>query len=379
MMCPHVMRPPLGRSAGASLRRYNEAALEQDIQELLRSWSELLAMCSVVLLRSSKYNRRIFVGGKGAMFEKGDARLRTIPFATRRPTFSEVQRVHEMLVVVFEGNGPRDEGRKRGEAGPSKADREGVHSTTVEGVHSTTVEKDTKCLFEEDTGNVDKVKGGTKESADGYVGDTGEECSVVQSGVNKTKGKRKKKKGLQTKETLNTEEPSHTEEPSRAIESTQSTEHISTDMQELVHACKAGDMQQLVSQLIKMGLVCASEQDTGVLEEEGSSVVRESENEPHKAMEGKEPLEMAEHSLSGDARLLEVAEADRKALLNSVNDGQTLLHVAAQHGSAGVITKLLHCGADPTIKLVINNKMTTVEKRYNFCPTAEMLLVKLHT
>ena len=343
------------------------------------------------------------MGGKGAMFEKGDARLRTIPFATRRPTFSEVQRVHEMLAVVFEGNGPRDEGRKKGEAGPSKADREGVHSTTVEvvhsttvegvhsttvegvhsttveGVHSTTVEKDTKCLFEEDTGNVDKVEGGTKESADGYVGDTGEECSVAQSGVNKTKGKRKKKKGLQTKETLNTEEPSHTEEPSRAIESTQSTEHISTDMQELVHACKAGDMQQLVSQLIKMGLVCASEQDTGVLEEEGSSVVRESENEPHKAMEGKEPLEMAEHSVSGDARLLEVAEADRKALLNSVNDGQTLLHVAAQHGSVGVITKLLHCGADPTIKLVINNKMTTVEKRYNFCPTAEMLLVKLHT
>ena len=90
------------------------------------------------------------------------------------------------------------------------------------------------------------------------------------------------------------------------------------------------------------------------------------------AIEGKEPLESVEKSVpldlvgvahpENDSARLEVNETKRRALLDARHDGQTLqrwaniaamLNIAAQHGSAGVITTLLLYGADPTIKLVV--------------------------
>ncbi|CAL8343672.1 unnamed protein product [Boreogadus saida] len=91
------------KSAGAALRRYNEAALLKDIQELLESWAELLQEASAIFLRAPSYNKTIFCG-KDAPLDKKDPRIRTVPFATRRATFREVQRVHRLLssVQVFE-------------------------------------------------------------------------------------------------------------------------------------------------------------------------------------------------------------------------------------------------------------------------------------
>ncbi|XP_074515599.1 tRNA endonuclease ANKZF1 isoform X1 [Sebastes fasciatus] len=88
------------KSAGAALRRHNEAALVKDIQDLLVSWAEHLKEASAIFLRSPSYNKSIFFTGRAAPFDKKDPRIHTLPFATRRATFREAQRVHEVLSTV---------------------------------------------------------------------------------------------------------------------------------------------------------------------------------------------------------------------------------------------------------------------------------------
>nr|XP_033473878.1 ankyrin repeat and zinc finger domain-containing protein 1 isoform X2 [Epinephelus lanceolatus] len=88
------------KSAGAALRRHNEAALVKDIQDLLVSWAEHLKEASAIFVRAPSYNKRIFFGGRPAPLDKKDPRVRTLPFPTRRATFREAQRVHEVLSAV---------------------------------------------------------------------------------------------------------------------------------------------------------------------------------------------------------------------------------------------------------------------------------------
>uniref|UniRef100_A0A1A7XFE5 tRNA endonuclease ANKZF1 n=1 Tax=Iconisemion striatum TaxID=60296 RepID=A0A1A7XFE5_9TELE len=88
------------KSAGATLRRYNEAALIKDIQDLLVTWTEHLDKASAIFVRAPSYNKTIFFGGRGAPLGKKDPRIRSIPFATRRATFREVQRIHRVLATV---------------------------------------------------------------------------------------------------------------------------------------------------------------------------------------------------------------------------------------------------------------------------------------
>ncbi|XP_016315712.1 ankyrin repeat and zinc finger domain-containing protein 1-like isoform X2 [Sinocyclocheilus anshuiensis] len=95
----HSHRP---KSAGAALRRYNEAALLKDIHDLLESWAEYLKEASAIFLRAPSYNKTIFFGliGHGAPLDNKDQRVRVLPFATRRATFSEIQRVFDLLSTV---------------------------------------------------------------------------------------------------------------------------------------------------------------------------------------------------------------------------------------------------------------------------------------
>ncbi|XP_029698232.1 ankyrin repeat and zinc finger domain-containing protein 1 isoform X1 [Takifugu rubripes] len=88
------------KSAGAALRRHNEAALVKDIQDLLVSWSEHLKEASAIFIRAPSYNKSIFFGSRSAPFDKKDPRIHSIPFATRRATFREAQRVHEVLSTI---------------------------------------------------------------------------------------------------------------------------------------------------------------------------------------------------------------------------------------------------------------------------------------
>ncbi len=88
------------RSAGASLRRYNEAALASEIQGVISSWSSYVQEASCIFVRTPKYSKWVFVGEKGA-FPKGEERLRSIPFQTRRPTLAEVRVTFDKLSAVL--------------------------------------------------------------------------------------------------------------------------------------------------------------------------------------------------------------------------------------------------------------------------------------
>lgn len=74
--------------------------LNQDIHDLLESWAEYLKETSAIFLRAPSYNKTMFLGGRGAPLDKKDQRVRVLPFATRRATFSEVQRVFDLLSTL---------------------------------------------------------------------------------------------------------------------------------------------------------------------------------------------------------------------------------------------------------------------------------------
>ena len=89
------------RSAGASLRRYNESALEREVQELLQSWASHLRESTAIFIRAPRTHMTTFTGGKTPLVSRDDPRVRGIPFSTRRPTFKEVKRVHACLASVY--------------------------------------------------------------------------------------------------------------------------------------------------------------------------------------------------------------------------------------------------------------------------------------
>ncbi|NWV40917.1 ANKZ1 protein, partial [Grantiella picta] len=88
------------RSAGASLRRYNEAALLKDIQDLLAAWAQHLNEAHRIFLRAPRHNRALLFGGRNPPLTRGDPRICHIPLSTRRATLREVLRVHTMLASL---------------------------------------------------------------------------------------------------------------------------------------------------------------------------------------------------------------------------------------------------------------------------------------
>ncbi|CAB1346834.1 unnamed protein product [Coregonus sp. 'balchen'] len=71
-----------------------------EIQDLLESWSDHLTEASAIFLRAPSYNKSMFLWGKAAPLAKKDPRIRTLPFPTRRATFREVKRVHDVLSTL---------------------------------------------------------------------------------------------------------------------------------------------------------------------------------------------------------------------------------------------------------------------------------------
>uniref|UniRef100_A0A8B9IV90 Ankyrin repeat and zinc finger peptidyl tRNA hydrolase 1 n=1 Tax=Amazona collaria TaxID=241587 RepID=A0A8B9IV90_9PSIT len=88
------------RSAGASLRRYNEAALLKDIQDLLSAWAQHLNEAQRIFLRAPRHNRALLFSGRNPPLTQGDPRICHIPLNTRRATLREVLRVHSMLASL---------------------------------------------------------------------------------------------------------------------------------------------------------------------------------------------------------------------------------------------------------------------------------------
>ena len=94
------------KSAGAALRRYNERALEADIHGLLRQWRGHLDACQLVFLAIPSQLGRSTIFDTGTITEApvlraDDPRVRRVPFTTRRPTKTEVERVHTLLASAL--------------------------------------------------------------------------------------------------------------------------------------------------------------------------------------------------------------------------------------------------------------------------------------
>ncbi|KAL1999895.1 hypothetical protein VTN02DRAFT_3828 [Thermoascus thermophilus] len=89
-------------SAGSSLRRYNEAALEKEIRELLDEWKEMINQAQLLFVRATgSTNRRILFGPyEGQVLRQNDPRLRGFPFSTRRATQGELMRCFKELTRV---------------------------------------------------------------------------------------------------------------------------------------------------------------------------------------------------------------------------------------------------------------------------------------
>lgn len=86
-------------SAGSSLRRYNEAALEKEIRELLADWKPLIDKAQLLFVRATgSTNRRTLFGPyDGQVLQSNDPRIRGFPFSTRRATQSELMRCFKEL------------------------------------------------------------------------------------------------------------------------------------------------------------------------------------------------------------------------------------------------------------------------------------------
>ncbi|KAL8799301.1 MAG: hypothetical protein Q9182_006005 [Xanthomendoza sp. 2 TL-2023] len=81
-------------SAGASIRRYNEAALESEIRALLTEWRDFIAKSQLIFVRATgSSNRRTLFGPyDGQVLRQNDPRNRGFPFSTRRATQAELMR-----------------------------------------------------------------------------------------------------------------------------------------------------------------------------------------------------------------------------------------------------------------------------------------------
>ncbi|XP_045483981.1 ankyrin repeat and zinc finger domain-containing protein 1 isoform X1 [Pieris rapae] len=88
------------RSAGASLRRYNQAQFLEHVQEIIASWSEDLIGCSLVLYRAVGSTNQAALFGKNSPLKREDLRVRALPFPTRKPTYKEVKRVHDTVASI---------------------------------------------------------------------------------------------------------------------------------------------------------------------------------------------------------------------------------------------------------------------------------------
>ncbi|CAB3402792.1 unnamed protein product [Caenorhabditis bovis] len=89
------------KSAGAGLRRYNEQKMKEEIHHLLSSWKEHIVKSPLIFLRCASYQKSIFLDSDAGIF-RGDPRLRTIPFETKRPTVDEVSNTWNRLQIVEE-------------------------------------------------------------------------------------------------------------------------------------------------------------------------------------------------------------------------------------------------------------------------------------
>ncbi|XP_025094264.1 LOW QUALITY PROTEIN: ankyrin repeat and zinc finger domain-containing protein 1-like [Pomacea canaliculata] len=324
------------KSAGASLRRYNEAALAQEIQELLNSWSTFLGACHLIFLKASTYSRHIFFGGKSPALSKSDLRIRTIPFATGRPTHNELKRVHHMLMSVecygaedeIKGFLPKSpsrfinpdngllEARPMLTQKPSFSRKKKLEVATEKPISSS----DKELKQTEDTGNEDEEESATEVELVEKVMEMNTQHLIefdIWDGKQNKKNKKKKKKK---------EVPKSSQAPCDNLRSSKAeTDNESPELQnKLYTACKSGNHEQLVQLLQQLYLLdrspnINSQSDLGKqkeLEERristGQILGSVSVSSGDQVQENVPPSEVSDfnHSKGGDGHLVDSQNGD---------------------------------------------------------------------
>lgn len=101
-------------SAGSSLRRANEAALQVEIRELLESWRDYISTAAAIYIRASgRSNRNVLLNYEKSPIVSTDSRLRTLPFTTKRATGAEIKRAWQELTTARLINKPEPEPVKK--------------------------------------------------------------------------------------------------------------------------------------------------------------------------------------------------------------------------------------------------------------------------
>jgi hypothetical protein len=83
-----------------------QTALTRDIQETLRAWKPQLQECALIFVHAPSANAAPLFQGEAPPLARGDPRVRSVPFTTRRPTFSEAKRVAQMLLTLTAAEAP---------------------------------------------------------------------------------------------------------------------------------------------------------------------------------------------------------------------------------------------------------------------------------
>ena len=90
------------KSAGATLRRYGEQALRDDIQSLLQSWLPYLQSCVAIFTHIPKTMKNYIFSEELSAKEihRSDRRICAIPFMIKAPTFEEMKAAHKRCMMV---------------------------------------------------------------------------------------------------------------------------------------------------------------------------------------------------------------------------------------------------------------------------------------
>jgi hypothetical protein len=64
------------------------------------AWADDLIGCTFILYRAVGSTNQAALFGKNSPLKKDDPRVRALPFPTKKPSYKEVQRVHETVASV---------------------------------------------------------------------------------------------------------------------------------------------------------------------------------------------------------------------------------------------------------------------------------------
>ncbi|PUZ48551.1 hypothetical protein GQ55_7G253800 [Panicum hallii var. hallii] len=90
----------VAHSAGSSLRRYNEAALRKEVQELIVSWKSYFDTCVCAFIYAPSKNRQMLFDGDKTQSVIQACDIRSVPLTVHRPTLKEAKRVYSNLTQL---------------------------------------------------------------------------------------------------------------------------------------------------------------------------------------------------------------------------------------------------------------------------------------